>query len=90
MTLENVARVYPDYKQKCAGPGSLPYKHPSNDYCCNFHTSGTNGLSTSILKIFVFPEPIDLLKKLSRFPPSNDYSSSSTDKILWKVEAGEK
>ena len=27
--------------------------------------------------VCVFSEPIDVLKMLSRFPPSNDYSSSS-------------
>ena len=36
-----------------------------------------NSLSTSVLKISVFPEPIDVMKMLSQFPPSNDYSSSS-------------
>ena len=50
LTLENAARVYPDYKQKCAGAGSVPFKHPSNNYCCNPHISG-NRLSW-ILVIF--------------------------------------
>ena len=35
-----------------------------------------NGLSTSFLKICAFPQPVDVLKVLSRFPLSNDYSSS--------------
>ena len=44
LTLENAARVYPDYKQKCEVLGSLPYKHPSNNYCCNLHMSGNEFL----------------------------------------------
>ena len=36
-----------------------------------------NGLSISILKISVFPKPIDVQKMMSRLLPSNDYSSSS-------------
>ena len=39
LTLENLARVYPAYKQKCARPLPLPYKHPSKNYCCNPHKS---------------------------------------------------
>ena len=41
MIFENAARVYPDYKQNCARLGSFPYKHPSNNYCCNPHMSGS-------------------------------------------------
>ena len=35
-----------------------------------------NGLSTPVLKIFEFPELTDVLKMLSRFPTSNNYSTS--------------
>ena len=49
-----------------------------------------NGLSTSILKIPVFPEPIDVLKMLSRFPPSMIILAVLIAKILRRVETGEK
>ena len=38
----------------------------------------TNGFSTLILKISVLSGQLDVLKILSRFPPSNDYSASSS------------
>ena len=34
------AMVYSDYKQKCAGPSLLPYKHPNSSYCSNPCMSG--------------------------------------------------
>ena len=40
LTLKNVARIYPDYMQKCAGPVLFTYEHPINYYCCNPHNSG--------------------------------------------------
>ena len=38
--LKKEARVYSDHKLKCAGPGSLRYKNPSNNYCSNPYMSG--------------------------------------------------
>lgn len=37
----------------------------------SLHLFYANGLSTSIFNISVFPQPIDVLKMLSRFSPSN-------------------
>ena len=42
----------------------------------------TNGLSTSVLKISIFPEPIDVLKMLSQFPPSNDFLAVLANQCL--------
>ena len=63
MTLENAAKVYSDYKQECAGPGSLPYKYPSNNYCSNPNMSG-NRLPL-IIVIFLIDAGIPLLNDLS-------------------------
>ena len=50
----------------------------------------TNGLSNSVLKISVFPEPIDVLHMLSRFHPLIIILVVLTGKILRRVETGKK
>ena len=50
----------------------------------------TNGLSTSVLRISVFPEPIDALHMLSRLHPLIIILVVLTGKILRRVETGKK
>ena len=61
------AKVYSDYKQKCAGPGSLPYKHPSNNYCSNPYMSGNR--LPRIINIFL----IDVITSLRHYVDAGVY-----------------
>ena len=62
---------YPDYKQNCARLGSLPYKHPSDNYCCNPHVSG------NFLELLFFLINADI--PLCHYADSEPFHLSSRD-----------